>query len=470
MARSIRRLSASLVLGLVSLLATSASAQVHFEDCASVTGGNANIVIPLSIEPTVDGAALAAGDEIAVFTPEGLCAGTATWTGGSISVAAWLDDLITPEVDGFIPGDSITYRVWDASAGEELAFVSVEYASDQPFYRTDGKYGANSIYALSTFSATRDEPYHPAEYHASTLEDSEVEIEVAIDLDGEFSVEIPRLPSHGAATVEENHIIYVPELDFHGRDTLMYSVRNTIGDSASAVVIIDVAAVDDAPYFPEDDALNFPENGAEIVLVDPSTGELGSPDSYFTIDWSEAVDVDGDPIEYLWELSASEEFSETVLSMSAGEKRKLKVGFDVLAALWTNDDVEDEPSRTFYHRVTAAAAEQSVVSDARIVTFVRSTSSGSGDPEHPTRFSLDQNYPNPFNPQTTISYTLDETAFVRLTVYDVIGKEIATLVSEEKPSGDHRLTFEAGRLNSGVYVYRIEAGDHTAMKRMVLLK
>ncbi|ARA94337.1 hypothetical protein AWN76_015030 [Rhodothermaceae bacterium RA] len=90
-------------------------------------------------------------------------------------------------------------------------------------------------------------------------------------------------------------------------------------------------------------------------------------------------------------------------------------------------------------------------------------------------FALDQNYPNPFNPTTQISFTLPEATSVRLAVYDLMGREVKTLVSQTMEAGQHTVTWNgrdaAGQpVASGTYFYRIEAGDFVAMKQMMLLK
>lgn len=88
----------------------------------------------------------------------------------------------------------------------------------------------------------------------------------------------------------------------------------------------------------------------------------------------------------------------------------------------------------------------------------------------PDRFALYQNYPNPFNPTTTIKYHLRQASFVTLRIYDVIGREIKTLVNEKQDAGDHSLTIDADDLSSGVYFYRIDAGSYKETKKFVLIK
>jgi photosystem II stability/assembly factor-like uncharacterized protein len=88
----------------------------------------------------------------------------------------------------------------------------------------------------------------------------------------------------------------------------------------------------------------------------------------------------------------------------------------------------------------------------------------------PNKFELSQNYPNPFNPTTTISYEVAKETNVSLKVYDVIGNEIATLVNETKPAGAYQVVFDASKLSNGVYLYKIQAGNFTATKKLILMK
>lgn len=90
--------------------------------------------------------------------------------------------------------------------------------------------------------------------------------------------------------------------------------------------------------------------------------------------------------------------------------------------------------------------------------------------ELPTSFSLDQNYPNPFNPVTTIPYSVPVRSLVLLTVYDVLGREVATLVNEVQDPGAKSVLFDSRNLPSGVYAYRLVAGGSTGVLKMVLIR
>jgi hypothetical protein len=90
--------------------------------------------------------------------------------------------------------------------------------------------------------------------------------------------------------------------------------------------------------------------------------------------------------------------------------------------------------------------------------------------EVPDEFALHGNYPNPFNPTTTIAFDLPEAVNVNLTVFDVLGRKVVTLVNGESRAGRHKVSFDATFLASGFYLYRLQAGDFTEVHKMILAK
>jgi hypothetical protein len=99
------------------------------------------------------------------------------------------------------------------------------------------------------------------------------------------------------------------------------------------------------------------------------------------------------------------------------------------------------------------------------------------EPVVPTETALHQNYPNPFNPRTTIGYTIAGTGheaigtrWVKLVVYDMLGREVAVLVNEPKIPGEYTVRFDGTRLASGVYYYRLTAGSHVETEKMLLIR
>ncbi|MEO8231046.1 MAG: right-handed parallel beta-helix repeat-containing protein [Ignavibacteriota bacterium] len=87
-----------------------------------------------------------------------------------------------------------------------------------------------------------------------------------------------------------------------------------------------------------------------------------------------------------------------------------------------------------------------------------------------TEFSLEQNYPNPFNPTTSIKYAIGSKQFVQLKIYNILGNEVSTLVNEIRPAGNYEVNFNASRLSSGVYFYKLQSGSFIETKKMLLIK
>jgi hypothetical protein len=88
----------------------------------------------------------------------------------------------------------------------------------------------------------------------------------------------------------------------------------------------------------------------------------------------------------------------------------------------------------------------------------------------PNKFELFQNYPNPFNPSTTINFSVPKTSLVTIKVYNILGKELSTLVNEEKSAGNYSVQFFGSKLSSGIYFYRMQAGSFSQTKKLLLLK
>lgn len=109
------------------------------------------------------------------------------------------------------------------------------------------------------------------------------------------------------------------------------------------------------------------------------------------------------------------------------------------------------------------------ISPEYIITNI-TTSIDTQDTSLPSGFQLFQNYPNPFNPATVIKYTIPNSGFVTLKVFNTLGFELATLVNEEKFAGEYEIKFDASKMASGIYFYRLQTGKFTEIKKMVLIK
>jgi len=88
----------------------------------------------------------------------------------------------------------------------------------------------------------------------------------------------------------------------------------------------------------------------------------------------------------------------------------------------------------------------------------------------PDGYLLEQNYPNPFNPTTKIKFAIPKSSFINLKIYDILGREVATLINEDKPSGTYEETWNTANVSSGVYFYQLKSGNYIQTKKMILFK
>ena len=88
----------------------------------------------------------------------------------------------------------------------------------------------------------------------------------------------------------------------------------------------------------------------------------------------------------------------------------------------------------------------------------------------PQKYSLEANYPNPFNPTTNIRFSLPEAGFVKLEVFDILGKEVESLVNKNMEAGVYNINFNATNLKSGIYVYKLQTDNFVQVRKMMLLK
>ncbi|MBN1466843.1 T9SS type A sorting domain-containing protein [candidate division KSB1 bacterium] len=138
-----------------------------------------------------------------------------------------------------------------------------------------------------------------------------------------------------------------------------------------------------------------------------------------------------------------------------------------LALAWNSQ----ETSRFFNGQLDEAMIYNVALTDEQIVQLYNVKSAVMQERTLANSFTLRQNYPNPFNPLTTISYTIPATLPVSLKVYDALGTEVATLVAEQQTIGTHSASFDASALSSGIYFYKLQAGEALMeTKKMMLLK
>lgn len=203
---------------------------------------------------------------------------------------------------------------------------------------------------------------------------------------------------------------------------------------------------------PENFGLPIPDS---VVIISPAQ------DAWFPI-WDAS---------FVW--SSSEFASEYKVLLSKDSSFQSLVLNDIIAAPDTVLNLADgtlEADTEYFLRVKAVN-ESGESSWSEVHRFDGNGGlSNESDEGLPTVFNLSQNYPNPFNPSTAIKFDLPETSIVSIKVFDMLGREVATLIDDRIQAGYHQLTFDASALASGMYIYRIVAGDYISTKKMLLIK
>jgi M6 family metalloprotease-like protein len=160
------------------------------------------------------------------------------------------------------------------------------------------------------------------------------------------------------------------------------------------------------------------------------------------------IDPNGDPLTYTWSGNSAD----LMISLQDDSLIVFTPGTDYLGTETVTIVAKDNENDSISHTVDVWVSETAI------------------DEVVPGEFRVSQNYPNPFNPMTTISYQLPENLQVNLTVYDLSGHKITTLVNGFQDAGYYAIKFNAGDLPSGVYIYRLSAGNEVITKKMVLMK
>lgn len=173
-------------------------------------------------------------------------------------------------------------------------------------------------------------------------------------------------------------------------------------------------------------------------------------DGRITLAWSTASETDNDHFQLLRD-------GLFVAQLDGAVNSVVRTDYE-----WTDDGLLN--GREYRYTLIA----EGLSGEREELATVMATPSAAAEPVR--EYALEQNYPNPFNPQTSISFALVETGFVSLKIFDVMGREMATIYAGNLPAGRHTLAFDGSDLPSGTYLYRMETGSFVSTKKMLLLK
>ncbi len=411
------------------------------------TGENYSILVRSA---TLNGAALTAGDEIGVFTPAGLCVG-AVAVSGDLGFPAWQDDSQTPAVDGYIPGESMSFRFWHNATQTELHAVANYRLGNGTF--DFGPYADVELSVAFNFSPQISSQLDTIRFDEDTSFDLNLDANVDDPNDAAalLNWQVECGPNLTATITDQRVLQLTPKPDWFGIENCTLIVADPAGASDTTTVKIVVNNVQDRPTAP---VLLDPIDGAAIRSLNP------------VLRWRAATDVDGDKLLYM-----------IVYSISPA----LATGNDTLKSELTAVRVQKFLARNtrYYWRATASDGQTAPISSG-IESFVVANDAVSvaQNEQAPLDFALEQNYPNPFSlaraaAATQIRFALPQPARISVRIYNALGQSVRTLFDGAKSAGVHQLLWDGRngrgqRVTAGLYWLRLESEVFVATKKIVV--
>ncbi len=419
-------------------------AQTHF-NCIANTESSYSIVIE---QAAIDGQPLQPGDEIAVLTPGGVCVGSvAPDSSTQVALAAWKDDPQTPEIDGYLSGEIMHFRVYDASS-------DLEMDAEVSFSVGDGTF-ENGLYSVIEMlnGVSNPAPVVSLPDTVNFPEDGSLTLsldEVVSDpnnTDGSLTWQMSGgLNVNAQIDAGARTALIFASANWHGAEQIHFTASDSAGASGIDSVIVVVAPVND-----------HPGEFARLLPADSST----QPHTAIEFKWAKSNDVDGEPITYSLDVSAAG----IDTSFVALQDTSYSLNFGIYPFV--------SGLQTVNWRVTASDGvlqTDATNGEGGFQIDVPTTVLNEQGEKLPAEYALLQNYPNPFNPSTIIAFTLPQTSHVTLSVFDSRGREISTLLDESVAPGLHEFIFDAERLSSGIYFYRLQTKDFIAQRKFLLIR
>ncbi|MDZ7292918.1 MAG: Ig-like domain-containing protein [candidate division KSB1 bacterium] len=436
---------------IVVLVAGRASSQTqtqHFQFKAN-TGENYSILVRSA---TLNGKNLSVGDEIGVFTPAGLCVGAIVVTQqNNLGLAAWQDDPQTPEVDGYIDGQSMYFHFWHASTKIELGATANYRLGNGTF--SYGPYSDVELSASFNF-APRILPPDTIRFD----EDTRFELLLdtiagdANDSDSLLTWQVSGGKNLTAVITSKRILQLTPAPNWFGSETLTLVVTDPAGANDTAQLHILVKPVQDQPSV----AVPLePIGGLIIRSLNP------------ILRWRAATDVDGDKLHYtvIYGTSPILAAPKDSIKTDLTEVRIpvfLKAGTRYYWQVKVTDGVT---------KPVSSSIENFVVADNAVAV--------NGPEVLPTSFWVEQNFPNPFSlngdfPTTSIRYALPQPAAISIRIYNALGQRVCELFQGDQSAGFHQLVWDGRNdlgqhVSSGLYWLRLESANFAATKKILIV-
>ena len=336
---------------------------------------------------------------------------------------------------------------------------------------SDGDSLSNSLSRIINLNIVNSIPEVLSEsYH--TLEDSAITLSLkASDKDSDLlTFNITQDPLNGKLRGELPDVMYIPNDNFYGKDSIKYNVNDGIQNSKTASVFIHVKSLNDPPT-----NLSFqsPDDESEIVIT---INNLEGSQANFK--WHQSTDPDDDKLQYLFNSWYEIIDQNGKLNTESIDSVLYNTEYSIPYKRFLGYlDKHRSPRGKFIWNVNVTDGKDTTYSNIRFTLNIEGKyiALSVQDDIIPKSYSLKQNYPNPFNPITRIQFDIPSRSKVSINIYDILGSKVTTLINQDIEPGRHVITWNAvdsnnRKLPSGLYFYQIHADSFIATKKMILVK
>jgi len=498
----------------------------HFEFIDN-TGLNHSILV---VEAMLNDEVLSIGSEIGIFSPGGMCCGGQFWLGGRVGMAAWGDNDLTEELDGLIEDEEMSFRFWDIVSNQEFATEPRFIQGNNVFH--DG--GVSVLALASGGEPQADEfnlelaeswnmvstPIIPEDDDIIGLWGGLGEADILQLLKnsiGQFYSPLfgfNNIPNwdfrygYQAKMAEAGELLFVGE--FAAVDTpipleagwriVAYLPEEPQGPAVAFENIVDLLQIAKdglgrfyLPAFGFDNMGNLVQGQGYQVQVTEETDLVWNVGEQEQVANNQPVlntkhFISPKPTGKNMSLLITESFyTGNEVEIAAIDNELVCIGSTVLSgegpwgmALWGDDTVSpdivgaeegEEFTLVIYQNGKTVVVEPAwKVGNITYITDSFAVTSISESSILPTEYSFESPYPNPFNSSTTIRFTLPESENVNVTVHDLAGREVVSLVRDRFEAGRHSVSWEADGLSSGIYILSFRAGKVTSTAKLMLLR